>query len=87
MIPVKLRNSLSISDLPARASNVDEKDTLNLLGGRRQTWQCYSRVFNRVVGSVTIWWGFRGADANWACYYWIPTCGNGGDCRARSPRG
>lgn len=74
MIPVQQVSNLNVADLPARASYVSAKDTLDVFGGRRTTWQC-SGIWN---GKVTIWWGHKSGDARWACNKKYP-----GRCKGR----
>ena len=75
IIPNELSFDLDLNDLPARASSVDEKDTMNLSGGRKTTWRCFSpdplgRNAGLTAGTVTIWWGHTIGDASWACRKW-----------------
>ncbi|MBR8833398.1 MAG: hypothetical protein DSM106950_04975 [Stigonema ocellatum SAG 48.90 = DSM 106950] len=46
--------------------------------GINTIWTCYNN--SKPVGDVTIWWGHKERDAEWACNKWISQCGNGGGC-------
>ncbi len=81
MIPVQQRSGLSIADLPARASNVD--DTRKILGGKRTIWNCTNRYHGSFCRRVEIWWGHRASDARWACDRWSSCCSRNGGCTAR----
>ena len=82
MIPTQQMSDLTITDLPIRANNVSTKDTLNLLGGKSQTWKCFRPGRREViVGLIWTTYEFQDADALRACDYWYPEC-RGGICRA-----
>jgi hypothetical protein len=36
------------------------------------------------VGSVSIWWGHKEGDADWACKHWVDGCGDG-HCYSKGP--
>ncbi|WP_437872633.1 hypothetical protein [Sorangium sp. So ce363] len=66
---------------PGSADAIDA-DAAEAVGAAQQalvtTWNCKLR--GDYVGSVSINWGHRKADAIWACNNWISICGNNGGC-------
>ena len=80
MIPAKQRDGLILSDLPARASDVD--DTRKIFGGKTTIWSCYNLYRGSYCRRVRIWWGHRASDARWACNAWSSCCSRNGGCRA-----
>ncbi len=55
-----------------------------VLANYTSKWSCrLEHRDNQYVGDVSIWWGHTEEDAAWACYNWIPECGNNGGCWAR----
>ena len=58
----------------------------NVSGAQNITtkWACrLKHDGNKYVGDVSIWWGHKEGDAEWACNKWKSECGNKGGCWAR----